>query len=93
MRNRYHEFFWGPFDDEDAVVIALQALDKADPYWDYDPFCTIFGADPLPEDYVFGFKSVPKDMRERIEKRRAKDWSFLSNAIGHAPGEKGSANE
>jgi hypothetical protein len=70
MRNMYHEFFWGPFDDESAVIEALKTLDVADSYWDYDPFCMIYGADPLPKDYVFGFESVPKETRVRIETQR-----------------------
>ncbi len=66
MRNLYHEFFWGPFKDEHECAAAIAALDKADSYWDYDPFCMIYGADPLPKDFVFGFPSVPDDTRQRI---------------------------
>ena len=68
MRNMYHEFFWGPFASEDEVSRAIATLDKADEYWDYDPFCMIYGADPLPKDFVFGFPDVPREIRTRIEK-------------------------
>jgi len=70
MRNLYHEFFWGPFADEAALTAAVIALDKADPYWDYDPFCIIYGADPLPSDFVFGFKRASDELRARLEKAR-----------------------
>lgn len=66
MRNMYKEFFWGPFNDEKAVIDAIKILDTADPHWDYEPFCIIYGADPLPDDFVFGFPFVSKDMKERI---------------------------
>lgn len=69
MRNLYHEFFWGPFKTEDEVSAAIAALDKADEYWDYDPFCMIYGADPLPEDFVSGFRDVPREIRARIESK------------------------
>ena len=69
MRNAFHEFFWGPFASEDECSDAISKLDMADSYWDYDPFCMIFGADPLPKDYAFGFPSVPQEMRARIEKK------------------------
>ena len=70
MRNLYHTFFWGPFDDEQAVISAQRALDKVKPHWDDNPFCTIYGADPLPEDFIFGFESVPDETKQRIEKSR-----------------------
>jgi hypothetical protein len=70
MRILYRTFFWGPFDDEAAVIAALRKLDKEVPDWDDDPFCVIFGADPLPKDYVFGFPSVPMEMRDRIDQGR-----------------------
>lgn len=67
MRNMYHEFFWGPFNTENACSEAIAALDKADSDWDYDPFCMIYGANPLPKDFVFGFSNVPDEIRRRIE--------------------------
>jgi len=67
IRNLYRTFFFGPFADEHECAAAIAALDKADPMWDYDPFCIIYGADPLPADYVGGFPAVPYDMRKRIE--------------------------
>lgn len=66
MRNPYHEFFWGPFADEGELIKAVIALDKADPYWDYDPFCIIYGADPLPTDFVFGFRFADSALKERV---------------------------
>lgn len=68
MRVMYREWFYGPFYDEAAVIAAVQHLDKAD--WDYDCFCVVSGANPLPKDYVLGFPFVPGDMRDRIEKAR-----------------------
>ena len=70
MRNMYHEFFWGPFKDEQEVISAIHALDNADPYWDYDPFCLIYGADPLPENFVSGFSFIDDAMKERIMSKR-----------------------
>lgn len=67
MRNLYHTFFWGPFYSEDEVSKAIKTLDKADSYWDYDPFCVIYGADPLPDDFVFGFKFVEDETKARIK--------------------------
>jgi hypothetical protein len=72
MRNMYHEFFWGPFSDEEEVSQAIAKLDKADDMWDYDPFCMIYGASQLPQDFVNGFQSVPQEMRDRIESKRVK---------------------
>lgn len=66
MRNLYHEFFWGPFKDEQAVIDAVKVLDKADEYWDYDPFCVIHGASPLPDNYVTGFGFVDDCVKDRI---------------------------
>ena len=70
VRCMFHTFFYGPFKDEEAVVQALKTLDKADEYWDYDCFCIVYGANPLPKDYVGGFPFVDHEMRERIEKAR-----------------------
>lgn len=70
MRNMFHEYFWGPFADEAALTSAVLALDKADSYWDYDPFCIIYGADPLPKDFVFGFKFADDALRARLEAAR-----------------------
>lgn len=70
MRNAYRTFFWGPFKDEQAVIDAIKHLDKINPMWDYDPFCLIYGSDPLPEDYVFGFRFLDDEMKERIYKAR-----------------------
>jgi len=72
VRCVYHTFFWGPFKDEQAVIKAIKALDKADPYWDYDSFCIIYGASPLPKDFVGGFPFVDDEMRSRIENSREK---------------------
>jgi hypothetical protein len=69
MRNMYCTFFWGPFSTEDEVSQAIATLDKADEYWDYDPFCMIYGSNPLPKDYVFGFSDVDQETRKRIEKK------------------------
>lgn len=66
MRNMYHEFFWGPFQTERDLTDAIKHLDEVEPYWDYDPFCIIYGADPLPKDYVGGFPFVDDVMRDRI---------------------------
>jgi hypothetical protein len=70
MRNLYHTFFWGPFKDAQAVIDAINHLDEVNPYWDYDPFCIIYGANPLPEDFVFGFQSIEDEMKERIRANR-----------------------
>jgi len=70
MRNFGHTFFWGPFKDEQEVIEAIKTLDEADPCWDYDPFCVIYGADPLPEDFTFGFPFVDGDMISRIRDSR-----------------------
>lgn len=66
MRNMYHTFFWGPFNDEQAVIEAINILDAADAYWDYEPFCIIYGANPLPIDFVGGFPAVEQSIRDRI---------------------------
>ena len=66
MRNLYSTVFWGPFENEKAVIEAVNILDAVDPYWDYNPFCIIYGSNPLPEDFVFGFRFVDEDMKERI---------------------------
>ena len=70
MRCMYYEFFWGPFKDEEEITKAINKLDADVPYWDYDCFCIVYGKNPLPEDYVFGFESIPEEMRSRIEKQR-----------------------
>lgn len=70
MRNLYHTFFYGPFQTEAELTAAINQLDRTVVYWDYDPFCLIYGAAPLPTDYVFGFQSVPTEMRARIEAQR-----------------------
>lgn len=70
IRCMYHEFFYGPFDDEVATREFVDWMDENEPYWDYDCYCIIFGADPLPKDYVFGFQSVPSEMRDRIEQNK-----------------------
>ena len=49
-----------------AVIVAINTLDKVDPMWDYDPFCIIYGRDPLPKDFVGGFQDIEKDMKDRI---------------------------
>jgi hypothetical protein len=69
VRVLYHTFFYGPFSNEDEVIKALQFLDKTKPMWDYDSYCIVYGANPLPKDYVFGFPFVPKEMAERIRNR------------------------
>ena len=71
MRCMFHEFFFGPFDDEQAVAAACRQLDKADSFWDYDSFCVHYGANPLPDDFVRGFKFVDPEVRARIEVERA----------------------
>jgi hypothetical protein len=70
MRTMYHEFFWGPFKDKEEVVDAINTLDEADDYWDYDPFCIIYGSNPLPKDYDFGFKSVDDATKQWIFSQR-----------------------
>ena len=66
FRNLYRTFFFGPFTSESEASSAISVLDKADPMWDYDPFCMIYGADPLPKDFVFGFPEIPQEIRDRI---------------------------
>ena len=70
MRNLYHEFFWGPFADEAELTTAVLALDKADPYWDYYPFCITYGANPLPDDFVLGFRFADAALKERVSAAR-----------------------
>ena len=70
MRNLYHEFFWGPFADEAELTKAVIALDKADPQWDYYPFCIVYGANPLPYDFAFGFRSADAALRKRVNDAR-----------------------
>ncbi len=73
MRNLFHEFFWGPFEDEAALIKAVQTLDAADPYWDYDPFCIVYGANPLPQDFVFGFRFADAGLTQRVHNSRIKN--------------------
>ena len=77
IRQGFHEFFLGPFDDTDAVANAMIQLDLHKPYWDYDGFMICYGKTPLPDDYVNGFEvikekreSVPEDIRKLIEAKR-----------------------
>ena len=70
VRCMFHSFFYGPFADDAAVIAALRTLDDADPYWDYDSFAIHYGADPLPADYVGGFRFVTPEQRAAIEKGR-----------------------
>lgn len=70
MRNLYHEFFWGPFEDEAALTAAVLRLDEIDPMWDYYPLCIVYGANPLPEDFVFGFPAASPDLYERVRAAR-----------------------
>ena len=72
MRRLFSSSFFGPFKDEEALVAALQHLDKVVPMWDDNPFCIIYGANPLPKDYVFGFKFVDDATQERIFSKRNK---------------------
>lgn len=77
FRIMYREFFFGPFETEKQLVSALKQLDTDDPYWDYDCFCIHYGKNPLPDDFVRGFRFISKDQRNSIEEKRNKDWSFL----------------
>ncbi len=70
FRVTYSTFFFGPFDTENDVAIALKALDAWDEMWDYDSFCIIHGVSPLPEDFVFGFPFIEDDVRKRINEKR-----------------------
>ena len=65
FRCMFHTFFWGPFDDEQAVVDAMAALDATDPMWDDNPWTLVRGMNPLPTDYVYGFPHEA-DMQQRI---------------------------
>jgi hypothetical protein len=69
MRNMFHEFFWGPFETEDELEAAVAKLDVADPYWDYEAFCIIHGANPLPKDFVFGFLPARHAFVSRVHGR------------------------
>lgn len=62
----FRTFFLGQFADEQAVANAITTLDKVDPYWDYDCFTIHYGANPLPDDYVGGFRYVGDEARTRI---------------------------
>lgn len=70
LRLMYHTFFYGPFKSEEDVLAAVKALDEWDDMWDYDCFCIVHGANPLPSDFVFGFPFVDDSVRERIEAGR-----------------------
>ena len=69
FRCMFHTFFFGPFKSEEELVRALQALDKADPMWDYDCFC-IHRGDPNSTDWVSGLPFVSQEERARIEAAR-----------------------
>jgi hypothetical protein len=70
MRTMYCEWFFGPFATLDDVLTAMDKLDAADPYWDYDP-CTVHrGANPLPDDYVFGFPELTSEEATRVRANR-----------------------
>lgn len=71
MRLMYHEFFFGPFATEDDLVAAIQELDGWDKMWDYDGFCIIRGANPLPKSFVTGFPFVEDEsLWDKIRQRR-----------------------
>lgn len=65
MRNLFHEYFYGPFPNEQSVIDAIKHLDSVDSYWDYDPATIIRGILPLPKDYVFGFPH-DREIQKRI---------------------------
>lgn len=65
MRILYRDFFFGPFQNEQEVTNAINVLDAADPYWDYDCFCIIKGSDPLPETYK-DLSFVSDEIRRKI---------------------------
>lgn len=69
FRCMFHEFFYGPFADEAALVAALRTLDRVDPMWDYDCFA-IHRGDPASKDWVTGLPFVTDVERERIEAAR-----------------------
>ena len=52
------------------MVQAINQLDIADPYWDYNPFTIIYGLKPLPTDYVFGFPVVSDEIKNEIYYKR-----------------------
>jgi len=70
MRCMYRTYFFGPFKDIEELTAAINYLDKVKPMWDNDGFCIVYGANPLPEDYVFGFRFIDSCVREQIEKQR-----------------------
>lgn len=72
FRIMYREWFFGPFDSEQEVIDAVITLDKFDSYWDYDCVTFIKGADPLPEDYVFGFQKIGNDFHKHLKEVRLK---------------------
>ena len=80
MRNLYHEFFWGPFSDEREVAMAIVRLDTADPHWDHDPFCMVYGANPLPRDFVGGFPDVSQEFRNEVM-RLSRDIAIVTMRI------------
>lgn len=65
----YHEYFYGPFADEAALVSGLKKLDTAAPYWDYDCFAITKG-DPTVTDYS-KLPYVTGPDRARIEAARS----------------------
>ena len=73
MRLMYREFFFGPFGTEDELTAAILSLDEWDAMWDYDCFCIIHGANPLPADFVYGFPFVDHGVRDRIEAKRLRN--------------------
>ncbi len=70
FRVMYRTFFYGPFPNLDAVIAAVKSLDKWDEYWDYDCFAVMYGADPLPDDYVGGFRHITHEERKFLESQR-----------------------
>lgn len=70
MRIAYATFFFGPFLNEQDVVSAMNAMDEANPYWDYDGAIMLYGLNPLPKDMAFGFPSVPREIEDRIQSKR-----------------------
>ena len=70
FRIAFRVFFFGPFNTEEEVSMAMSKLDVYDPMWDYDSYCIIYGKSPLPIDFVFGFPFVDSETRDRIENGR-----------------------
>lgn len=61
----YHEFWYGPFADESAVVAALRQLDEAEPMWDYDCFSIHYGVANM-KDAMRDPVYVTRTVRDRI---------------------------